>query len=59
MWMWCSSFMSRRTGTRAIRKKSRERTRVVDMGLLCNVLDGAKEKRGEANAVFVVLVTDN
>lgn len=51
--------MSRRTGTRAIRKKSRERTRVVDMGLLCNVLDGAKEKRGEANAVFVVLVTDN
>ena len=52
MWMWCSSFMSRRTGTRAILKKSRERTRVVDMGLLCNVLDGA-------NAVFVVLVTDN
>lgn len=33
-------------------KRSRERTRVVDMWLLYNVLDDAKEKRGEANAVF-------
>lgn len=33
-------------------KRSRERTRVVDMWLLYNVLDDTKEKRGEANAVF-------
>ena len=50
--MRCSSFMSRRTGTRAILKKSLERIRVVDIWLLCNMLDDAKGKKGEANAVF-------